>query len=143
MGDTSLGAAGNPGRASLGLGDLETAIVEVLWEASVALTVREVRAVLAPRRPLAYTTVQTVLDKLHRKGWAERLRSGRAFAYRATSSREETAARVLYSLLYAAGDMDTALLHFVGFVSSREQDVLRAALTDGGPPTPARGDTES
>lgn len=135
-----------PRRGSLGLGELETAVLEVLWQTTVPRTVREVLTVLASRRKLAYTTVQTVLDKLHRKGWARRHRDGRAYAYTATTSREETAARVLHSLLNSAEEVDAALLHFVSFVSSREQDVLRDALNTR--PTPAtssqpRRDTEA
>lgn len=127
MSSSELGAQ-TPRRRSLGLGELETAVLEVLWQATVPQTVRDVLTVLASRRKLAYTTVQTVLDKLHRKGWAQRHRDGRAYAYTATASREETAARVLHSLLNSAEQVDAALLHFVSFVSSREQDVLREAL---------------
>lgn len=124
-----------PRRGTLGLGELETAVLDVLWQSTAPQTVREVLTILAPRRKLAYTTVQTVLDKLHRKGWARRHRDGRAYAYTATTSREETAARVLHSLLHSAEQVDAALLHFVSFTSRREQDVLRDALNTA--PSPA------
>ena len=119
---------------SLGLGDLEMAVLEALWRDSVFVTPREVLEGLKPERTLAYTTVQTVLEKLRRKGWARRRPDGRGFAYAAEFSREETAARVLRSLLHEAGDVDVALLHFVRQASSRQQDVLRAALGDNADP---------
>jgi len=116
------------GQRALGLGELETAVLEVLWRTPAPSAVRDVRAALNPQRVLAYTTVQTVLEKLRRKGWALREPDGRAFRYSAAHSREEAAAQVLHSLLDTAADVDTALLHFVRQVSTREQDVLRAAL---------------
>ena len=119
---------------SLGLGDLEMAVLEVLWRNSVFVTSREVLEGLKPGRTLAYTTVQTVLEKLRRKGWANRRPDGRGFAYAAEFSREETAARVLRSLLNEAGDVDVALLHFVRQASTRQQDVLRTALSDNADP---------
>jgi predicted transcriptional regulator len=45
------------------LGDLERAIMDVLWESDAPLTVREVSASLTERN-LAHTTVMTVLDRL-------------------------------------------------------------------------------
>lgn len=116
------------GQRSLGLGQLEMAVLEVLWQAPAPSSVRDVLGVLSHHRKLAYTTVQTVLEKLRRKGWAHREPDGRAFLYRASRSREEAAAQVLHSLLCAAPDVDAALLHFVRQASIREQDILRAAL---------------
>ena len=80
------------------LGELESAVLSTLWDHGAPLSVRDVLAQL--RRPeLAYTTVLTVLDRLHDKGVVAREREGRAFLYRASVSREawqgEHAARVL------------------------------------------------
>ena len=127
-GPRQLGEDNRPGPRSLGLGELEMAVLEVLWQATEPSSARDVLSILTTRRTLAYTTVQTVLEKLRRKGWAHRRPEGRAFLYSAAHSREEAAAQVLHSLLYAAPDVDAALLHFVRHVSPREQGVLRAAL---------------
>jgi predicted transcriptional regulator len=82
------------------LGELETAVLSVLWKSSSPLSVRDVLAQLQ-RRPLAYTTVLTVLDRLHDKDLVSREMQGKAFLYRARVSREqwlgEQAARVLTS----------------------------------------------
>jgi predicted transcriptional regulator len=58
----------------------EFEIMEILWQRGSA-TVREVHAALKPARGLAYTTVMTVMDKLHRKGALGQKRQGRAFVY--------------------------------------------------------------
>lgn len=50
------------------LGELETAIMRVLWATPQPLTVRAVFEVLVEDRQLAYTTVMTVLDRLAKKG---------------------------------------------------------------------------
>ncbi len=49
-------------------GDLEAAIMDVMWAAR-PLRVQEVAAALHRERPLAFNTVQTVLENLFRKGW--------------------------------------------------------------------------
>src|ERR1035441_10702291 len=69
------------------LGELERAIMDVLWEAPDPCTVRQVSEHLC-ERGLAHTTVMTVLDRLAKKGFARRERDGRARRYRAAASRE-------------------------------------------------------
>ncbi|MBP2364913.1 BlaI/MecI/CopY family transcriptional regulator [Pseudonocardia parietis] len=110
------------------LGELEAAVMDVLWSVDASCRVREVRSHLAPARPLAYTTVMTVLDNLHRKGWVRRELEGRAYRYRPAASREEETARELRDLLDAHEDTETVLLHFARSVSERESAVLRDAL---------------
>ena len=63
------------------LGELERAVMEVLWRTDAAHSVRDVHAALADR-DLAYTTVMTVLDRLAKKGVCTRQLDGRACAYR-------------------------------------------------------------
>jgi len=66
---------------------LELEIMKVLWDTGTA-TVQEVQARL-PGEPLAYTTVQTMLNVLHRKGKSKRTLKGRAFEYSPAESREK------------------------------------------------------
>jgi predicted transcriptional regulator len=70
------------------LGPLEQQVLEALWERQGEQTVRGLHAAF-PR--LAYTTLMTTLDRLFRKGLLERIRVGRAFAYRARWTRDELA----------------------------------------------------
>jgi predicted transcriptional regulator len=111
-----------------GLGELEAAVMDVLWRLPGPLRVRDVLEQLAPHRKLAYTTVMTVLDNLHRKGWVQREMDGRAYRYLPCASREEVTARALRDLLDSSGDVEAVLLHFARSVSERESAVLRDAL---------------
>jgi predicted transcriptional regulator len=58
-------------------------------------TVREIRDGLALRRPRAYTTIMTIMDRLARKGVVERRKVGRAYMYRPNLSAEEARAQAL------------------------------------------------
>ena len=68
-------------------GDLEQAVMDVLWASPTAMSVRDVQAALAKERDLAYTTVMTVLDRLAKKGVVARELDGRAWLYRPARSR--------------------------------------------------------
>ncbi|HEY6562582.1 MAG TPA: BlaI/MecI/CopY family transcriptional regulator [Polyangiaceae bacterium] len=83
------------------VGDLERAILDTLWANSEPLSVRDALRQIRRRPPLAYTTVLTVLDRLHEKGLVHRHKQGRAFLYRPALTKAEwlgqRAARVLAS----------------------------------------------
>jgi predicted transcriptional regulator len=111
-----------------GLGGLEEAVMGVLWEAQGPLTVRDVLSEINRSRTLAYTTVMTVLDNLHRKGWVQRKLSGRAYRYWPREARQEAAARALREVLASSGDPDGVLLHFARSASEHESTILRRAL---------------
>lgn len=115
------------------LGDLERAVMDVLWDradsARTGLTVRDVADAL-PGRELAYTTVMTVLDRLAGKGMVEREREGRAWRYRPAASREAHIARLMLDALDLAGSRDAALVRFAQSVTDTEAEVLRAALAE-------------
>jgi predicted transcriptional regulator len=111
-----------------GLGELEAAVMNVLWDSPEPLKVRDVLERLHTGKQLAYTTVMTVLDNLHRKNWVERERHGKAYAYKAVFSREDASARALRDVLDAADDPHAVLMRFVASVSDEETDLLRAAL---------------
>ncbi|MGH3908221.1 MAG: BlaI/MecI/CopY family transcriptional regulator [Pseudonocardiaceae bacterium] len=113
-----------------GLGDLEAVVMDVVWQATGPQSVRDVLVEITQSRPLAYTTVMTVLDNLHRKGWVTRVRQGRAYRYCPSATREEAAARALRDLLASTGDPDGALLHFVRSASDGESALLRRGLDE-------------
>lgn len=108
--------------------------MDVLWVQDSAVTVREVRAALAlqQERALAYTTVLTVLDNLHRKDWVRREMAGRAFRYWPARSQEEATANAVRTLLESTQNPAAVLLHFARTASESESAVLRAALLDEG-----------
>lgn len=111
------------------LGDLERAVMDVLWSGSSELAVREVHEALSDRG-LAYTTVMTVLDRLAKKGLATRVRDGRMWRYSAASTKEELTASALYETLHSLDGTDRreAMLHFLGAAEPEEIADLRAAL---------------
>ena len=69
------------------LGELETAVMEVLWRAS-GQTVNEVEDQLR-HRGSAHTTILTTLDRLHKKGYLLREKQGKAFVYAPRYTREQ------------------------------------------------------
>ena len=109
------------------LGDLERAIMEVLWQTDSALTVRQVSNGLT--QSLAHTTVMTVLDRLAKKGFARRERDGRAWRYRPAATRESYVAELMLTALAQTGDRDAALARFAQSVSETEAEVLLDALS--------------
>lgn len=120
-----------PATSRARFGDLERAVLEVLWaHPDQALTVREVCEHVSQRREIAYTTAMTVLDRMAKKGLLEQERSGRAYTYRARSSRAEMTAELMRGTLeeMAADDRSNALVAFVGEATTDEIATLRAAL---------------
>ena len=103
-----------------------------LWSWHRAVPVRDVVEDLRQDREIAYTTVMTVMDNLHRKGYLMREKRGRAYLYRATRSRERHTAELMESVLADSKDPAAALLYFVGVISPTEVALLRDAL-DGLP----------
>ena len=67
---------------------LELLCLKALWSLQEG-NVRDVQQIVAQSRPLAYTTIMTVLDRLVRKGKLARRKVGRAFVYRPETPRDE------------------------------------------------------
>jgi predicted transcriptional regulator len=109
------------------LGELERAIMDVLWESPDPLTVRQVSGGLT-ERDLAHTTVMTVLDRLAKKGFARRERDGRAWRYCAAESREAYVTELMLNALEQTGDRQAALARFARSVTDTEAAALRRAL---------------
>jgi len=86
---------------------LERHILDLLWSRG-RWSVREVLDQLD--RPLAYSTVSTVLRRLVRKGEAVRIREGAAWRYSATRSREATIALKVSALIEEIRPDDDLLL---------------------------------
>jgi predicted transcriptional regulator len=96
-----------------GLTPLELEIMKVLWETGPA-DVQTVRARLAPKE-LAYTTVQTMLNVLHRKGRVKRQLKERAYLYRPVLSRQKAAAQAVREMVdrFFGGSADSLVLNLV------------------------------
>jgi len=118
-------------------GPLESEVMEVVWRAGRPVAVREVVDDLNESRsePLAYTTVMTVMDNLHRKGWLSRERDGKAYRYTAVAGRAEYTAGLMREALAGASDTEAVLSHFIATMDGTESAALRAVLEKlGGDP---------
>jgi predicted transcriptional regulator len=109
-------------------GELEAVIMDRLWERGRPALVREMVDDLRPGRPLAYTTVMTVMENLHRKGWLRRQKDGRAWRYEPTGSRSGYTAALMTDALGTSPDRRTALAHFVLQMSPHDAALLQQAL---------------
>ena len=109
-------------------GELESTIMDRIWRQARPLAVREVHEELKAEREIAYTTVMTVMDKLHAKGWLRREPRGRAYVYEAVASREEYTAKLMREALSTSDNQAAAFVHFLGQLSESESQALRAAL---------------
>ncbi len=92
---------------------LELHIMDVLWETGPA-NVQTVQARLQGRS-LAYTTVQTMLNVLHRKGKVQRQLKERAYLYRPVLSRQKAVTQAVGDMLnrFFGGSADGLVLSLV------------------------------
>lgn len=111
------------------MGELETAVMEVLWDSPCALNPGQVQSALHLNQDLAYTTVMTILGRLWKKGKLDRAQSGRAFVYWPLQNREEYTADQMNELLVKAKDRPLALSYFVSDLKPADQDRLRHLLS--------------
>ena len=111
-------------------GQLEAAVLEFLWAVGDPSTPGDVHEAVAP--DLAYTTVMTVLTRLHAKGALERERQGRPFAYWPSEVEAKHRADQMRDQLDAAGDRHAVLSSFVDALTAAEADELRRILREAG-----------
>jgi predicted transcriptional regulator len=112
-------------RARLDLrGSLQAEVMRTVWELSEA-TVDDVRAAQPRSRRAAYTTVQTVMNRLLERGLLERERRGKAFVYRARYKESELVARSLRERL-AGASADARRVALLRLIEGLEPDELDA-----------------
>ena len=108
------------------LGPLEWRVLEALWARTTIASVRD----LQPDFPdIAYTTLMTTLDRLHRKGVLRREKNGRAFLYQPRLTRAQfdsaRATAAVRTALEGDGESVGLLLSFlVQAVSDRDHELL-------------------
>lgn len=103
-------------------------MLDVLWDAARPLAVREMRDRLEVDRLLAYTTVQTVADRLTRKGLATRMPAGRAYRYAPTQRREDHVASIMVDALEDTPDHARVLTRFAQRIDRADAVHLLGAL---------------
>lgn len=114
-------------------GELEAELLAVVATAGTSLTPREVMNRLDVT--LAYTTVMTVLSRLHDKGLLKRIREGRSYAY--SFQRDEASLRAVQMrrLLESGHDRRQVLAHFITELSAEDEELLQRLLRDTTPDT--------
>ncbi len=105
---------------------LELEIMQVLWETGPC-TVSEVQPKL--KAELAYTTVQTMLNVLLRKGKVKREQAGRAFCYRAAVTRERATGSALSDIVQRmfGGSSEALLMAMVDTQQISAEELARIA----------------
>ncbi|MFD7611887.1 BlaI/MecI/CopY family transcriptional regulator [Streptomyces sp. NPDC059828] len=130
------------------LGELEDAVMTRIWQWNRPVTVREVLEDLQQERSIAYTTVMTVMDNLHQKGWVRREVEGRAYRYTAVSTRPAYSAALMNEAWSKSDNPAAALVAFFGMMSPEQREALQDAIRvvqprmaeaapEGGPARPA------
>lgn len=99
-----------------------------VWQWNRPVTVREVLEDLSQERSIAYTTVMTVLDNLHQKGWVRREVDGRAYRYTAVSTRAAYSAALMNEAWSTSDNPAAALVAFFGMMSAEQREALRDAM---------------
>jgi predicted transcriptional regulator len=103
-------------------GDLQEEVMRIVWRLGAA-TVDAVRAAQPKRSRSAYTTIQTVLNRLVDRGLLRRERRGRAFVYRAAYDESELLARSIGQRL-AGASVDARRAVVLNLVEALEPDEL-------------------
>lgn len=107
-------------------GELQAQIMAALWRIELG-TVEQVRGALPARYRGAYTTVQTVLNRLAERGMLSRAKQGNALAYRPRVSEAEYLSRSIESTLAGAssGARRTALAQLIGTMDDDQLSELQ------------------
>ncbi len=113
---------------------LELLCLRALWTLREG-NVRQVRTLVAQSRPLAYTTIMTVLDRLVRKGKLTRRKAGRLFIYSPEASRDAMRRAAIRELV--EGFFDGSLEELVHFLRAEREGEkatpVRASQPSGRP----------
>lgn len=127
-------------------GELEAAVLAVLQDAATSAGHNPAGGALSPAEvrervggDLAYTTVVTILSRLHAKGVLQRHKDGRAYRYAPVADQPGLAARRMARVLDGEPDREAVLARFVSALSDRDEDMLRRMLGEtSDPPGPGR-----
>ena len=111
----------------------ELAIMKIVWHLETA-TVRDVYAVLQVKRPVAYTTVLTMMKVLEQKGYVRKTRTDRAFVYRPAKPRQQVLTSMVREFVDRVfdGASRPMLLHLVHStkLTDRERKAILKAIEE-------------
>jgi predicted transcriptional regulator len=113
-------------------GGLEQKIIDILWNSDTSLKPSEVQTLL--NGDLAYSTIKTVLERLHEKGMLKRKKIGNAFTYSPNKTKEELASAnlkdIFQGILNSYGSL--AVSQFAETIKNdpEHKDLLKKFLED-------------
>ncbi|MFE3886465.1 BlaI/MecI/CopY family transcriptional regulator [Streptomyces lydicus] len=141
MGGKAFGNFGGAGRERArrrGQGQLEAQVLAALHHAPGPVTAAWVQERLGD--DLAYTTVMTILSRLHAKQAVTRERSGRAYLWTPAADEAGLAALRMRRVLDGEPDRDAVLTSFVSALSTHDEQLLRALLDRDAAEDPTAGE---
>lgn len=108
------------------LGELESKVMHVLWTVNDYTTIKNVHTELVKEKQIAYTTIQTTIDRLFHKGLLKRMPKGRSFIYASRISKSEFETHVSNKVIDAiAGKLNnTSLAYFVDVLDTDNKEKL-------------------
>lgn len=109
-------------------GALEAEVLAALWAAGTPLTAGELQTRLGS--DLAYSTVVTILSRLHAKGTLDREQTGKAYAYRPVADEPGLAARRMRQVLDGETNRQQVLARFVSDLSGEDEELLLRLLRE-------------
>jgi BlaI family transcriptional regulator, penicillinase repressor len=110
---------------------LELLCLNALWSIQEG-NVKAVQALVARTRPLAYTTIMTVLERLVRKGKLKRRKMGRSFLYSPEASRDSMRRAAVRELL--DGFFNGSEQELIGFLRQNAQPASAVPVAPDGAP---------
>ncbi|MDW4899011.1 MULTISPECIES: BlaI/MecI/CopY family transcriptional regulator [Streptomyces] len=129
-----VGGEGETPARRRGQGELEARVLSVLGGASEPVTAAWVLERLDAG--LSYSTVITILTRLHAKQAVSRTGRGRPVLWEPVANEAGLAALRMRRLLDKQSDRDAVLSSFVSVLSSHDEELLRTLLADSGPDAP-------
>ncbi|KQV13966.1 MULTISPECIES: BlaI/MecI/CopY family transcriptional regulator [unclassified Kitasatospora] len=109
-----------------GQGELEAALFRVLGRAGAPVTAAWVQENFDGE--LAYSTVITILSRLHEKGAVTRVRDGRSYLWTPAADGAGLAALRMRRVLDREADRDAVLASFVTALSPHDEQLIRSLL---------------
>jgi predicted transcriptional regulator len=121
--NVEVGMAESERRAA---GALEAEVMTILQRAGQPLNAADVQSLLT--KDLAYTTVVTILSRMHDKGLLTRAKEGRAYRYAPVSDEPGLVARRMHRTMAGETDREAVLARFVDSLSDQDERLLRELL---------------
>lgn len=117
------------------LGELESEVMEIIWQSPNPVSVRDITEILQKKRKIAYTTVMTIMGRLVDKGLLNCQQEGRAYMYKSAVSKDKFLTRISRQIIknFVSSFGDAAVAHFVeevGKLSPAKRIKLRRLLKE-------------